>query len=444
MLGLDTPRSYRQDLQPASTNAPSHSRLLNHIQTMNINKHCMTLLLVLLSIGNAHPQEKRTEILVNFPANSTRIDSTYLDNAARLREMASFLRNIRQDSTVNVVGILFCGSASPDGSDQLNHKLAYERLTSLESFIRKQIDIPDSLVSRDEEYIPWECLKSQVSSSDLQHKEEVMAILEEENRTAKLKRLAGGKVWQQMKELFFSPMRNAHAILTTRKREMSPDAKPVTVNPDTFPAEAETAPETVVPKSDTIALTDAIIPETKPWRRHLHLKTNAMAWGMAIANVAAEVDLAEHWSFTLPVYYSAWDYFKATIKFHTLTIQPEFRYWPSAHNDGLFAGAHFGLAYYNFAFNKSYRYQDHGKDTPAVGGGLSIGYRLPVGKSGRWRMEFSIGAGVYSLHYDKFHNTPDTSDGLMAGSVKKTYWGIDQAAVSFAYTFDLKKKGGKP
>jgi hypothetical protein len=23
------------------------------------------------------------------------------------------------------------------------------------------------------------------------------------------------------------------------------------------------------------------------------------------------------------------------------------------------------------------------------------------------------------------------------------YWGIDQAAVSFSYTFDLKKKGGK-
>ena len=31
----------------------------------------------------------------------------------------------------------------------------------------------------------------------------------------------------------------------------------------------------------------------------------------------------------------------------------------------------------------------------------------------------------------------------MTGSVRKTYWGIDQAAVSFSYSIDLKKKGGK-
>lgn len=49
----------------------------------------------------------------------------------------------------------------------------------------------------------------------------------------------------------------------------------------------------------------------------------------------------------------------------------------------------------------------------------------------------------HTRHYDKFHNTPNTKDGLMIESIKKTYWGIDQAAVSFSYSFDLKKKGGK-
>jgi hypothetical protein len=58
-------------------------------------------------------------------------------------------------------------------------------------------------------------------------------------------------------------------------------------------------------------------------------------------------------------------------------------------------------------------------------------------------VEFSLGAGVYSIYYDKFHNTPHTKDGLMTGSVKKTYWGIDQAAASFSYSFDFMKKGGK-
>lgn len=145
----------------------------------------------------------------------------------------------------------------------------------------------------------------------------------------------------------------------------------------------------------------------------------------------------------MPVYYSAWDYFKTTIKFRTFSVQPEFRYWLSENNDGCFAGAHFGLAYYNFAFDGDYRYQDHNRETPSIGGGLSIGYRLPISRNNRWWVEFSLGAGIYSRHYDKFHNTPNTKDGLMIESIKKTYWGIDQAAVSFSYSFDLKKKGGK-
>ena len=41
------------------------------------------------------------------------------------------------------------------------------------------------------------------------------------------------------------------------------------------------------------------------------------------------------------------------------------------------------------------------------------------------------------------NNAGITKDGLMIESIKKTYWGIDQAAVSFSYSFDLKKKGGK-
>jgi hypothetical protein len=179
------------------------------------------------------------------------------------------------------------------------------------------------------------------------------------------------------------------------------------------------------------------------WNRNLHIKTNTLGLGLAIANVAVEIDLSKHWSFTLPVYYSAWDYFKSTIKFCTFAVQPEFRYWLSEENDGFFAGAHFGLAYYNFAFDGDYRYQDHNRETPAIGGGVSIGYRLPISKNNCWRVEFSLGAGVYSRHYDKFYNTPRTKDGLMIESIKKTYWGIDQVAVSFSYSFDLKKKGGK-
>lgn len=76
----------------------------------------------------AHAQEHRTEICVYFRVNRTDIDSAYLDNANRIREIITTLQNIRQDSTINIVEVSFCGAASPEGSYQLNRKLAHGRL----------------------------------------------------------------------------------------------------------------------------------------------------------------------------------------------------------------------------------------------------------------------------------------------------------------------------
>lgn len=211
---------------------------------------------------------------------------------------------------------------------------------------------------------------------------------------------------------------------------------------DTKPADTKPADTAKVAQDTSIVANDPLLKKID-WTRKMHIKTNAIGLGMGIANIAPEIDLTKHLSFTLPIYYSAWNYFKTTIKFRTFAIQPELRYWISPNNEGFFAGAHFGLSYYNFAFDGDYRYQDHNGEKPAIGGGLSIGYMLPISDNNRWRIEFSLGAGVYSLNYDVFHNTPDTKDGLFVESGQKTYWGIDQAAISLMYTFNLKKKGDR-
>ncbi len=172
--------------------------------------------------------------------------------------------------------------------------------------------------------------------------------------------------------------------------------------------------------------------------RNIYVKTNVLGLGAGIANAAVEADLCNHLSFHLPVCYSAWNHFTPTVKFRTLAIQPEFRYWFASDNDGWFAGAHFGMGYYNMAVGGEYRYQDHDGRTPALGGGLAAGYRMSISRNGRWKMEFSLGAGAYSLHYDRFRNRPN---GLLVDSERKTYIGPDQAAVSISYSFDMKKGG---
>jgi hypothetical protein len=65
---------------------------------------------------------------------------------------------------------------------------------------------------------------------------------------------------------------------------------------------------------------------------------------------------------------------------------------------------------------------------------------MPLSKNHKWNMEFAVGAGAYSLHYDKFYNV---KNGKHFTSERTTYFGIDNVALTFSYAFDLKKKGGK-
>ena len=415
---------------------------------MNLSRSFQrVILLILLSLCaiSAYSQENRFEVGVDFRVNETSIDSTYSDNALRLKEIDSLLRLIRQDSTVRIVEVSFRGAASPEGSYELNRRLAHKRLESLERFFRDRVDVPDSIISRNDGYIPWDYLKSQIEASDLSRKDDICRILDNEavlvqyyqsdkqidDRVVKLRALDGGETWQQLNKLFFSDMRNASVSFATCREAVRP-----VVATEPAPDTVKSAPSVPAPEAPLVAT-------EKDWYRRLHIKTNILGLGMAIANLGIEIDLARHLSLSLPVYYSAWDYIRSTVKFRTLTVQPELRFWPSRRNDGFFAGAHFGLGYYNFAYDSDYRYQDHDGETPAMGGGVSVGYRLPLRKESRWRVEFSLGAGVYPAHYDMFHNTADVRYGLLAGSEKMTYWGIDQAAVSFSYSFDLKKKGGR-
>ena len=199
-----------------------------------------------------------------------------------------------------------------------------------------------------------------------------------------------------------------------------------------------------VPEDTAVAVVESIPePEMEDPDLQLSLKSNLLGWAMGVSNFAVEIDMAEHWSFHLPLYYSAWNYFKPTTKFRILATQPEIRYWFSENNENFFLGAHFGMAYFNVAAGGAYRYQDHYKKTPALGGGLTVGYRMPIRKKSNWKVEFSVGAGGYSVHYDRFHNTPDATKGLMVDNIRTTYWGIDNVSISFLYSFDLKRKGGR-
>lgn len=383
-------------------------------------------------------QIRQTEIDVDFRVNKSVIEPTFGENETHLEEIVGFINIINSDPTLSILKLTFCGTASPEGSSQLNQRLARNRLKALEKYVRNRVDIPDSLIAYDDSYIPWDRFRKLVEEMDMDidNKQEVLSIIDKERyytdyhgdthidgRVVELMKLDGGAVWKQLFSLFHD-LRGAYAVFTTVKTP--PDIPIVDLKADVT-LQLDTVHPHVFPVADT----------REHGYRHLHVSTNLPAWGLLISNATVEFDLAKHWTFALPVYYSALNYFRDNVKYRTLTLQPELRYWLKGCESSFYAGLHFGMSYYNVAFGDLFRYQDHLMKTPSLGGGLSIGYRLPLGKSQHWRLDFAVGAGIYNVHYDRFVNVPN---GIFLDSHRMVYKGIDHADISLSYMFNLAKR----
>lgn len=164
--------------------------------------------------------------------------------------------------------------------------------------------------------------------------------------------------------------------------------------------------------------------------RYLAVKTNLAAWAGTIMNLAADVQVSEHFSVELPVLWCPW-YVSDKHAVKTFTIQPEARYWLSKPGEGHFFGVHAHVGWYSVKWNRD-RYQD--TDRPLLGAGISYGYLLPFNE--HWAGEFTLGAGYANMKYNTYYNI---DNGARIDTRTKNYWGITRVGLSVVYRFNLKK-----
>ena len=398
-----------------------------------------------MSAQEMKPGMKREEMHVRYVVAKAKLERDYMNNAPVLDRIVEWADAVQRDTMVNILSVEFCGAVSPEGSVPFNHWLSVARLNTLEKYVRKRVDIPENLIVRSDHYIAWDELKAMVLESDLPNKDEVMAVLNTENtstgnnldsRIAALKALDGGKTWRIIFARYFIHMRNAYMVIVTEKSEKFYEQRRrnmVAAMPAlSTVAQSQSEPVSLLP---VVAAASSALIDT----RYMYVKTNLVGLGLLMGNLGVEFDLGRYLSLNIPVYYSALDYFTPTVKFRTFATQPELRVWPMTNEDGLFIGAHAGFAYYNFAFGGDWRYQDHDGTSPTLGGGLSLGYRLPISRNKNWKLEFSVGAGVYPLYYDVFHNLPNIKEGQLYDTRSKTYIGLDNINIGISYRIPMKK-----
>ena len=413
---------------------------------MNYSRSVILLILLLFLGGVLCYAQKSKEQYIEkrynifFRINSSKLESDFQNNARTLETIRQDVTTTLQQDGAVPDSLVIISSASPDGSYEFNKLLAHNRAESTRTLILEMFpqfkNATIRIVCLEED---WDGLLQVLKAHpEFPQREEMMAvILDDKDVQSKEKSLRALKEgWEHLLNNHIHALRNSSITLSVVMTATNADdefvrEKPVreTLNPLSY---------AYVPtfRYEDKPLTFPIV-EKSGWQRHLYLKTNTLGLGLAISNIGCEIDIAKHFSISIPVYYSALNYFTQTIKFRTLATQPEIRYWTNRNNDGLFFGIHGGVAQYNIAVDGDLRYQDHDGTSPALGGGLGIGYRLPISDNNRWHIEFALGAGIYKLHYDTFHNV---HNGKLIDTYHYVYYGLDNAAINISYRFDLKKR----
>lgn len=339
-------------------------------------------------------------------------------------------------STDVIKSVDIVGRASIDGPLSTNNRLARERAEKMQSIVEEQYEVPASAINLSSIGEDWNLFRALVVEDEaIPYRNELLKIIDTKashnSKEEYIRKMKSGVTWKYLSANVLPKMRYASVAMHVTSTYSLPEKEPEIV------VEEIVEPPVVVEEE---IIEEIIEEEPEEWVRKMYIKTNAPAWALLLQNAAVEVDLAKHWSFSLPVYWSPYNYGTETLKFRTLAFIPEFRFWPKADNTGFFVNAHFGLAYYNYAKNGEYRYQDHEGKTPAIGGGIGLGYRFYFCRNHHWSMEVAVGAGIYKLDYDIFLNRKNINAGYLVGREQRTFYGIDQAAVTFSYSFGLNRK----
>ena len=393
-------------------------------------------ILLMGSFVSAASQELSDTLLVYFQKEKAIFERDYRENGLRTDEFIGRIRSLQEIGAAYIVRLEMTGVASPEGDTLFNNIISNARRNAVYKYIKVKADIPDSLIQSYSTRDDWETLARAVEKDPkVSSKSRVLDIIRNggDSRLDDLLEVEYGRPYWYIYHNIFPELRACRVVL--HYGFDVPLDEPVIDRDQEIDLSEDYFADIQIDTTLNVTIQEPVV------FKRLALKTNAAGWAMGQINAAVEVDLIPHLSLSLPVYYSGgYNYFKETIKFRGIVVQPELRYYPwlkDYTNKGFYVGAHLGIGWYNFALNGDYRVQDHKGNRPAWGGGIGVGYALNFKKHPRWGMEFTLGAGVYDVKYDMFHNVENGA--YYKEGVHKTWVGVDNAAITFTYDFDLKK-----
>ena len=385
-----------------------------------------------------------------YPVGAVELHEDYMDNAKNLYRIRKYLEKSPQIDSVTIYS-----SASPEGSYQLNKRLAAERGKTAKQYLLDHLPadrhLSDSIFIIDPTAENWQGLRDMVYYQYTQSdRDEILAILDrnditDERRKVLLKRLNGGRTWRYILKNIMPTLRYATWVTVWQRirEERIVDKELISLKVE--------RPELLLPKFEPIPLPPPVIEEDT--KIILAVKTNLLYDAVSWLNFSVEVPLGDRFSLLYYHQFPWWRWGKAQNEYcmHFLSIGTEGRWWfktmPREATDsrikrdrlvGHFIGISGESGKYDFERQRDVCYQ--GEHWSA---GLTYGYAMPVGK--RLNLEFSLSVGYASIAYRGY--TPSEDYEILWRDPDKVgrwqYIGPTKAQISLVLPFIIKvKKGG--
>ena len=411
--------------------------------------HILLTTIALLTASLASAQAQRDSVKVYFRQGQSVFEPFFNGNVRRLNDFTNRAKALQRDSLVTLDRVMVIASASPEGAAEVNERLAYNRAQNIADYLHQNFTFDQNAFEVYFNDLDWDLFERLVEEDHyVPMRWELLSLIRDRDlKRIKVERFQ--RTWDYLLDNIFPEMRSTLVVFeykTAEQREAQARAALAKAEAEAAEAEARRQEEirrqeeqqvrTYTPPplpDDDEDDFDLDLSEDHPWS--FYLKSNILPWILLDANLGIEFEMGRHLSLSIPVFYTALDWFNVRTKFRVIGTQPELRLWFRDDFSGPFLAAHGTFGYYNIALPQmDFRIQDRDGTTPAYGAGLNFGwkFRLDRHHADRLGLEFSFGGGWLHLDYDAFYNV---ENGRYSASQVKDYFGPDHAAVSLTYRF---------
>lgn len=419
-------------------------------------------LLLMLAIGLvATAQTVSDSVVVTFRVGRTTIVPSWRGNADSLQRIDNWVEHFfGHPELYELRSVHIAGSASPEGSIDLNNRLSKLRAQNLSSYIKQRVAIPDSLVTHQFNGRDWQGLHDLVMNDDnVPGRDEVLTILDLilSDRKAglsdspqyirALRSVEGGRAYRYIATHHFAALRSSEIRVTFNVKPCN-----TSLVDSILPTTADNVELTdnieytdncdnqnvAKPETDLVyfpAATVATDSAATLSPRYFALRTNLLYDLLAVPNIGADIWIGRRLSVSASWMYGWWHCDRHFRYWRIYGGDLGLRWWPGSgkplggHHLGLSAG----LVTYDFEWG------GRGYMGGIPGGSLwdrchhtvmaEYGYSLPLAR--RLNLDFTAGFGYMGGEYREY--LPIEGHYVWQSTKRRRYMGPLKAEISLVW-----------